>query len=108
LIALQINNWNEWRKERVKEKEVLLQLSENLEMNCIQLELCIERNISMSERGEILINHFENKYPYHDSIGSYFWSAKQQWKDELPIVGYETFFSLLSMNWMSQNKEGLV
>ena len=33
LIALQINNWNEWRKERIIEKQILLDLSENINRN---------------------------------------------------------------------------
>lgn len=30
LIALQINNWNEWRKDRVKEKIILNDLANNI------------------------------------------------------------------------------
>ena len=30
LIALQINNWNEWRKERVLEINTLVEIEENL------------------------------------------------------------------------------
>ena len=33
LIALQINNWNEWRKDRVKEKSILLELKETVDQN---------------------------------------------------------------------------
>ena len=30
LLALQVNNWNEWRKERQMEKKLLIELQENL------------------------------------------------------------------------------
>ncbi len=33
LIALQINNYNEWRKDRVIERKILVDLATNLEMN---------------------------------------------------------------------------
>lgn len=38
LLALQINNWNEQRKDRVKEQVVLKQLQEDFQANLIQLE----------------------------------------------------------------------
>ncbi|RED44567.1 hypothetical protein DFQ10_103254 [Winogradskyella eximia] len=38
LIALQINNWNENRKDRIKEQVVLKQLQEDYQENLIQLE----------------------------------------------------------------------
>lgn len=38
LIALQINNWNEYRHERQLEKELLLQLQSEYESNLTQLE----------------------------------------------------------------------
>ena len=30
LLALQVNNWNEWRKDRIKEKEYLREILEDL------------------------------------------------------------------------------
>lgn len=33
LIALQINNWNEWRKDRIMEEKALKSIAENLEFN---------------------------------------------------------------------------
>ena len=38
LIALQINNWNENRKDRIKEQVVLKQLQEDYQENLMQLE----------------------------------------------------------------------
>jgi hypothetical protein len=35
LIALQINNWNEWRKDRVKEKEYLSEILEDLKRDTV-------------------------------------------------------------------------
>jgi hypothetical protein len=38
LLALQVNNWNEQRKDRIKEQVVLKQLQEDYQANLIQLE----------------------------------------------------------------------
>ena len=38
LLALQVNNWNEQRKDRIKEQVVLKQLQEDYQGNLIQLE----------------------------------------------------------------------
>jgi hypothetical protein len=38
LIALQINNWNEFRKERSKEQKILVELHSQFEDNLVQLE----------------------------------------------------------------------
>jgi hypothetical protein len=38
LLALQVNNWNEQRKDRVKEQVLLLQLQEDYQANLLQLE----------------------------------------------------------------------
>ena len=38
LGAFALNNWNEWRKDRVKEREILKELVENLESNIEQIE----------------------------------------------------------------------
>ena len=43
LIALQINNWNEWRKDRLKEVKILKELSENLQINIQRLNTNIKR-----------------------------------------------------------------
>ncbi|MGB5378859.1 DUF6090 family protein [Muriicola sp.] len=38
LLALQVNNWNEQRKDRIKEQIVLIQLQEDYQANLMQLE----------------------------------------------------------------------
>lgn len=38
LLALQVNNWNEQRKDRIKEQVVLKQLQEDYQANLMQLE----------------------------------------------------------------------
>ncbi len=55
LIALQINNWNEGRKDRAKEQELLTQLQSEYQSNLEQLDQKIElRNTIMSAALKLL------------------------------------------------------
>ena len=71
LIALGINNWNETKKILNKEKILLAELKSNLESNLMRLG----HDIKIQNRGawciDFLIDHFENKRPFNDSIAKY-------------------------------------
>ena len=71
LIALQVNNWNEERKERKIEQHILQQVKEDLSGGLRDLEL----NVSMIEQSmhsaQILIEHMDSQKPYDDSIGTH-------------------------------------
>ena len=61
LLALQVNNWNENRKDRIKEQKVLLELKTLFEENIAQLEnkILIRKNI-IKKAGEV-ISYIDNK-----------------------------------------------
>jgi hypothetical protein len=63
LIALQINNWNEQRKDRVKEKVVLKKLQEDYEANLIQLEE------KMATRNKILVSGVQLLQAFDQPVG---------------------------------------
>ena len=71
LIALQINNWNETKKMLKKETILLVELKSNLETNLMRLG----QDIKIQKRGawciDFLIEHFEKKRPFNDSIAKY-------------------------------------
>jgi hypothetical protein len=72
LIALQINNWNEYRKDRVKEQVLLTQLKREYNSNLIQLNEKIEmRKIMIQSASRLLymIDHKDQVVP--DSISYY-------------------------------------
>ena len=73
LIALQINNLNEQRKEKIKEQNLLIQLKEDYQSNLLQLEEKIEmRNIIIFSSLKIL-NIIDNpKKSDRDSLITYF------------------------------------
>ena len=64
LIALQINNWNEERKDRIKEQAILMQLQEDYEANLAQLEQKIKT------RDEILASAFRLLRDYDNPQGA--------------------------------------
>ena len=92
LIALQINNWNEQRKERVKEREILLALADNLENNIqtIEADLIFLHNYKKS--AEIVLEVLDNKLSYSDTLDIHFHQARVS-KLELILSesGYEQF-----------------
>ena len=63
LLALQVNNWNEQRKDRKKEQVVLKQLQEDFQANLIQLEE------KMKTREKILISAFQLLKAFDEPVG---------------------------------------
>lgn len=71
LIALQINNWNEARKDKIIEKEILRNLAQCLDTNVKLLEEQIDLNKRSDDASEIILHALENRLPYHDSLSAY-------------------------------------
>ena len=77
LIALQIINWNEERKDRKLEREFLIGLKETLKLD-------LDRNLRSQKINQealtsmnFLIDHLEHNRPYHDSIKYHFGAMSQ-------------------------------
>ena len=72
LIALQINNWNESRKERVEEREVLMNLKKALESD---LDNQFMKHLLQSESDvkkiNLVLENIENNLPFNDSSRFY-------------------------------------
>ncbi|MUP44446.1 hypothetical protein E0K83_01645 [Gramella sp. BOM4] len=67
LIALQINNWNEAEKNRDFEREILFQISQNLEQDKLRLEEIRERYLLALKSAELLISE-NQRHQTPDSI----------------------------------------
>jgi len=76
LIALSINNWNETRKERLKEKEVLGAVKVNLERNSDLLKDIISKIDQWNRSTEIVKYALENKLPYSDTLAIHFFNVR--------------------------------
>ena len=66
LIALQVNNWNEQRKQREKELHYLTNLKTDLILNIAEIEKYIASRKSQTESAKIILDYFENKKPLDD------------------------------------------
>lgn len=68
LLALQVNNWNEQRKNNSYELKLLEQLKKDLVLNSNDLK----GNIELQQKGiasaQLLLDGFKNNLPYHDSL----------------------------------------
>ncbi len=92
LIALSINNWNEWKKERVKEREILIDLADNLEINIKAIESNIKSLYALDKSSDIIMSTIYNKRPYVDSLAQHFHKARiPKSKLFLTQTGYNEF-----------------
>ena len=81
LIALQINNWNEWRKDRAKEESVLLEIRETLDQNLETLEYAKARMSRLNLSSNIVLDFLNESLEYSDTLAIHFdyakWSSGQ-------------------------------
>ena len=102
LGAFALNNWNEWRKDRQQEKEILIDLKLNLESNITLLRGRIEYFNSGQKSSKIILDVINNRLPNHDSLGNHFSRATNGYggADVISYVGYEALrnngFSLIA------------
>lgn len=90
LIALQINNWNEERKERVLEKKVLIELKKSLENNCNEMVQDSLRRVNWNRSSDIIIGIMNEKKDYNDSLNIHFHNARLPGTNlSLSTAGYE-------------------
>jgi len=91
LIALQINNWNEFRKDRVKEREVLVDVVSDLERNCENLTNVIESNNACDRAADLIISMIHGDPSPTDSLPKLFHGARIGATSNLSltVVGFE-------------------
>jgi len=71
LLALQVNNWNQNRQQRQKEKKILIELKRDLVSNDSILQMQIDRQKNYISEITTTIEHLKSKKPYNDTISSY-------------------------------------
>ena len=92
LIALQINNWNEWKKDRTTEREILAGIQMNLESNIDRLTTFREFLGDLDSSSEIVISMLNGSTKFHDSIINHFDFSLRQISNSqrtVSIVGYQ-------------------
>ena len=72
LIALQVNNWNEERKNSNREFRLLMELNVNLSSNIEKFKQNINSENRTIQSIDHILDHLENKKPYNDSLAFHF------------------------------------
>jgi hypothetical protein len=76
LIALQINSWNEFNKERESEKRILTEIRDNLVFDLVDFESNITTFQNKITSSKSLLKILESNSEYNDSIGFFFYYLK--------------------------------
>ncbi len=92
LLAFGLNSWNEWKKERKKEREILIDMAENLETNMKALKDDIKYLHLLNKSSEIILSSIYNSQSYVDTLAHHFHLARVP-KNELFLsrTGYEGY-----------------
>jgi hypothetical protein len=90
LIALQINNWNEFNQERKLEQKVLTELLTSLEHNYNRMFSDSMHRSNWNRSSDIVINHLEQHRAYSDTLNKHFQDARKPGTNlSLSYAGYE-------------------
>ena len=98
LIALQVNNWNEQRKQRKIEVQVLNDVLENLGVNINRLQSMIERCETDNEASNIIMSIMDRELSYTDSMNHHFYFALNP-VDKGPFLSYVGYESLKNIGF---------
>jgi hypothetical protein len=111
LIALQINNWNEGEKKKLKEREVLLHMKRNLEADILQAtypNMVVENALKSTT---IILDHLEQGKPYRDSLDYYFGWIPTYTRHMPNTTAYENLknigFDIISNDTLRENYQKL-
>ncbi|WP_297798589.1 DUF6090 family protein [uncultured Eudoraea sp.] len=74
-IAVQVNNWDQRRRNRTLEINILKSIKEDLHSDLNDLQFGIDLHTEGNASAEIILNHLENNLPYDDSLGYHFLAA---------------------------------
>ena len=68
LLALQVNNWNDDRKDGVRELNVLREMRSNLDRDLTDCRFNTERNGQLLRANEAVLKQLDDRTPFHDSL----------------------------------------
>ncbi len=90
LIALQINNWNEYRKSGQEELALLRELKADLEHSKNELQIIIKDNQTYVHGYERINTYIENDWPYASELDTAFTDLDIWSQPYLATTTYET------------------
>ena len=80
LLALQVNNWNADKKANKLEDKLLIELRSAIHADTLMIETAIVDNENAKSSCQIIISHFVQNLPIHDSLQLHFENANLWWK----------------------------
>ncbi|WP_019669902.1 DUF6090 family protein [Eudoraea adriatica] len=93
LIALQINNWNENKKDIAKSSDILLEIKENIQFNNLRFEADIKEERSVINSIDIVFENINEYKVYNDSLDFHFINTTYYPTASRKSSGYETLKS---------------
>ena len=93
LIALQINNWNENKKDIAKSRDILLEIKENIQFNNLRFEADIKEERSVINSIDIVFENINEYKVYNDSLDFHFINTTYYPTASRKSSGYETLKS---------------
>jgi len=98
LIALQINNWNEAKKTREKEHQVLTEIISDLEFTLQDLDRVLNTRTNNLKRTinsiQTIITDLKTDQPYHDSLAYHFRAVNAYDQINFKTSGYQSLVSI--------------
>ncbi len=107
LIALQINNWNENRKLKIEETQILENFKSSINRDLIYIKKAMNRYNDSKESINILIHYLQQDLPYKDSLSIHFGNINADWVLRIDRSVFEALkskgFSLISNDSLKQD-----
>ncbi|MEM5564090.1 DUF6090 family protein [Psychroserpens sp. AS72] len=97
-MALQFNNWNETKKIKEKEQQILTEIISDLEYTLEDLDRVVNTRTNNLKRTinsiQTLINVLETDKPYHDSLAYHFRASNAYDEIDFKTSGYQSLVSI--------------
>ena len=93
LLAVQVNNWNLSQKDRRAESQLLIELKQNLKVNLSRLQEEIQKEHNSIAAINLVVEHIDNRKPYHDSLDAHFRQAFKAYDIILSSSAFEAIKS---------------
>ena len=98
LIALQINNWNEGKKAKEKEHQVLTEIISDLDFTLQDLDRVLNKRTNNLNRTinsiNTIIDVLKTDKPYHDSLAYHFRAVHAYDEIDFKTSGYQSLVSI--------------
>lgn len=101
LIALQINNWNERRMDRIQEKKFLVRFEEEITTNIENISISLMLNKDRMKRAEFLMKTIDSPQLAENSTSYFIRSIEHAGYTFYPVISDNTFQEIKSSGKLS-------